>query len=167
MLYRRVRNQLTHYCLIGECLWELLRARRALRSFPFEDTARMLNLPLASVQEITEPERIVRQVRGALGAIHRRIPWRPTCLMRAIAANRVLARRMIASNLVLSVTPASGSVVDAHAWLETCGIVVTGRGEKERYVPIYTFSNAPKTFRDARAEDIRSVPGERDRPCSL
>ena len=167
MLYRRIRNQLTHYCLIGECLWELLRARRALRSFPFEDTARMLNVPLASVQEITEPEQIVRQVRGALGSIHRRIPWRPTCLMRAIAANRLLARRMIASNLVLSVTPAAGITVDAHAWLETCGIVVTGRGEKARYVPIYTFTNAPATSSKAGTKDVRNAPEERDRPCSL
>jgi hypothetical protein len=99
---------------------------------------------------------LVLEVRAAFGSIHRHVPWKPSCLIRAVAANRVLARRMIPSSLVLSVTPAKGSAVDAHAWLEACGVVVTGRSEKARYVPIYTFSNA--TCSEALAE--------REQPCS-
>ena len=159
MPLQRISNKLIHYCLIGECMWELLRTRRALLHRPFEETARVLNRPLPSIQAPTDPERIVRRVRGALGSIRRRVPWKPTCLVRAVAANRVLARRMVASNLVLSVTPASGKTVDAHAWLEAGELVVTGLGEKVKYVPIYTFSNA-------RVEDERDTFAERARPCS-
>jgi len=61
--------------------------------------------------------------------------------MRAIAAQRVLARRQVASRLTLAVLPTTGVTVDAHAWLEAAGIVVTGRSEMERYAPIYHFSN--------------------------
>jgi hypothetical protein len=160
MLLQRTGDKLVHYRLIGECVWELLRARRAILRRPFEETARTLSLPLSAMQTSAEPERIVRQVRRALGSIRRRTPWKFTCLVRAIAAHRVLARRMIASNLVLSVTPASGKTVDAHAWLEVGDVVVTGSNEKEKYVPIYTFSNAG-------SQDERNALAERTRPCSL
>lgn len=148
-----------HYCLVGECIYELLRARTAVRHRPFAETAATLQQPLTEIRAPAEQIQVVLQVRWALGSIFRRIPWKPTCLMRAIAAQRVLARRRIASSLVLSVTPASGAVVDAHAWLEAGGIVVTGRNEKSKYVPIYTFSNAgsgPDCERTHAAERVRS-----------
>jgi hypothetical protein len=142
----------------------MLRARRALRHRPFDETAKKLNLPLSSAHTPAEQERLVRQVRAALGAIRRRIPWQPTCLVRAVAVHQVLVRRKVASKLVLSVTPASGKTVDAHAWLEAGGFVVTGQGEKARYVPIYTFSNA--VVSDAGKANQLAVPAERVQPCS-
>jgi len=164
MFSERVRRKLLHYRLIGECLGEMLRARHALLHRPFAETAKRLNLPLSTGRTLTEEERLVRQVRAALGAIRRRIPWHPTCLVRAVAVHQVLARRKITSDLVLSVTPASGKTVDAHAWLEAAGFVVTGQGEKARYVPIYTFSNA--ALSDAGSRNKPAVPEERAQPCS-
>jgi len=161
MFSKRLRRKLAHYYLICECLGEMLRARRALRQRPFDETAKRLRMQLGRAHTLAEEERIVRQVRAALGAIRRRIPWTPTCLVRAVAVHHVLARRKVTSNLVLSVTPASGKTVDAHAWLEAGGFVVTGQSEKSRYAPIYTFSNAA-------SNDARQVaPGERAQPCSL
>jgi len=159
VFFRRVRRKLEHYRLVGECVIELLRARQAIKHRPFEETAKMLRQPLSAIQPPAEEERVVRQIRAALGAIRRRIPWQATCLVRAVAIHRVLARRSVASNLVLSVTPASGKTIDAHAWLEASGLVVTGQSEKARYVPIYTFSNAI----DGNAPDRT---GERSQPCS-
>ena len=164
MFSERIDRKLLHYRLIGECLGEMLWARRALLHRPFDETAKKLSLPLRTSHTPAEQERLVRQVRAALGAIRRRIPWQPTCLVRAVAVHQVLVRRKVASSLVLSVTPASGKTVDAHAWLEAGGLVVTGQGEKARYVPIYTFSNA--VLSDARDENQPVVPGERAQPCS-
>jgi len=165
MFSKRIGRKLSHYQLIGECLGEMLRARRALLHRPFDETAKRLSLPLSTTHPPAEQERLVRQVRAALGAIRRRVPWRPTCLVRAVAAHHVLARRKVPSNLILSVTPASGKTVDAHAWLEAGGFIVTGQREKARYVPIYTFSNAVSS--DAAGESKPAVPGERAQPCSL
>ena len=164
MFSERVRRKLSHYRLIAECLGEMLRARQALLHRPFNETAKRLNLPLNGKHTPAEEERLIRQVRAALGAIRRRISWHPTCLVRAVAVHQVLARRKIASNLVLSVTPASDKTVDAHAWLEAGGFVVTGQGEKARYVPIYTFSNG--LLSDAGDGNELLIPTERAQPCS-
>jgi len=164
MFSERIRRKLSHYRLVGECLGEMVLARRALLHRPFDETAKRLRLPLSPVHTPMEQERVVLHVRAALGAIRRRIPWTATCLVRAVAVHHVLVRRKVASSLVLSVTPASGKTVDAHAWLEAGGLVVTGQGEKARYVPIYTFSNA--VLSDARDENQPVVPGERAQPCS-
>lgn len=142
ILWQRIRGRLLHYRWVGECLLELLRAQWAVRHRPFAETAATLQQPLSAMCPPAERDETLSQVRWAMGSIHRRISWRPACLVRAIAAQRVLARHRVASSLVLSVTPASGAVVDAHAWLEAGDVVVTGRTEKSKYVPIYTLSNA-------------------------
>jgi len=123
-----------------------------------------LSVPLTKTLRSGEQDRLVRQVRGALAAIGRRIPWEPTCLVRAVATHNVLARRSVASNLILSVTPSSGIKVDAHAWLEVSGLVITGEDEKARYVPIYTFSNAVSN--NAEGEDEPAGSRKRAEPCS-
>ena len=153
MFLQRIRDKLIHYRLTGECMRELLRVRRILLHKPFNETARMLRQPLTEASPPIDADRTVRKVRGAMGSIHRWVPWKPTCLVRAIAAHHVLARRMIVSHLVLSVTPASDKAVDAHAWLEAGGLVVTGRREKATHVPIYTFSNAVGEMEQNIAEE--------------
>jgi Transglutaminase-like superfamily len=159
MFLQLIRDKLVHYCLTGECLWELLRARQMLLRKPFDTTVKNLRRPLPVAAIPADAERVVRKVRGAMGSIYRWVPWKPTCLVRAVAARQVLARRMIVSDLVLSVTPASGKTVDAHAWLEAGGLVVTGRNEKAKYVPIYTFSNAA-------GDAEQNIAEEGTLPCS-
>jgi len=161
MFSERIRRKLSHYRLIGECLGEMLRVRQTLLRRPFDETAKRLNQPLRTTPHASEQERLVRLVRGALAAIRRRIPWEPTCLVRAVAVHQVLARRGISSDLILSVTPASGKKIDAHAWLEAGGMVITGGGEKARYAPIYRFSNAA-----ANDDAVPALPGERATSCS-
>ncbi|WP_263416626.1 lasso peptide biosynthesis B2 protein [Terriglobus albidus] len=136
-----LQKRLRRVCLMGECALELLRARHMILHRPFDRTAATLQSPISEQCAPGRQPEIVRQVREAMGGILRRIPWRPTCLMRAIAAQRVLARRQVASCLTLAVLPTAGTTVNAHAWLEAAGIVVTGRSEMGRYAPIYHFRN--------------------------
>lgn len=63
--------------------------------------------------------------------------------MKAVAAHRMLREKNVSSALVLSVVAGGGVTVDAHAWLEAANIVVTGRSEMAKYVPIYRFENGP------------------------
>jgi hypothetical protein len=65
-----------------------------------------------------------------------RIVPRTTCLVRALAAQALLARRGHASQLRLGVTRGSGRAFEAHAWLERDGRVLIGGPVEARYVPL-------------------------------
>lgn len=80
-----------------------------------------------------EAERLGRMV----AAVARRLPWHPTCLRQALAVQRMLRRRGIASRLHLGV--AGAGVSAAHAWVTVEGRAVVGRRGIERFVPIAAF----------------------------
>lgn len=72
------------------------------------------------------PDRIARAVaRGA------RLVPSPTCLVRALAARRLLAHHGHASRLRLGVARPAEGRFEAHAWLECCGVTVVGGGESD------------------------------------
>jgi hypothetical protein len=77
------------------------------------------------------PERVV----WAVGVADRVVP-RTTCLVRALAAQALLARYGHASELRLGVAGGSGRAFEAHAWLERRGRVLLGGPVDERYVPL-------------------------------
>ncbi len=128
--------------LVAEAAIALLRAYALVRLWPFSNVARSLqSLPRCA----TGPEEGIvtaRRVRGAIGTEGRRLPWRPTCLVRAVAAHAMLARRGVPATVVLSVAPRNEAVpVSAHAWLEAAGTVVTGGREMGRFTPIHRIGN--------------------------
>ena len=74
-------------------------------------------------------------VRGALRAAARRLPWRTTCLARAMAGRMMLAWRGTPSTLVLGVA-SDGKRVSAHAWLMTGDGYVCGGRDARRFRPL-------------------------------
>jgi Transglutaminase-like superfamily len=76
----------------------------------------------------------VERIVWAVGAADRLVP-RTTCLVRALAAQALLARRGHASQLRLGVA-GSGRSFEAHAWLERDGHVLIGGPVEGRYVPL-------------------------------
>lgn len=139
---------MSRYGVIVQCACALLRAEWMVRRRPFGDTARQLSQPISSADAPEDGSRVALDVRGALASICRRLPWKPTCLVKAVAAHTVLGRRHVSSSLVLSVASGESITVNAHAWLEAAGIIVTGRSEMEKYVPIYRFENRPVLSRE-------------------
>jgi transglutaminase superfamily protein len=79
----------------------------------------------------------VERIVWAVGAADRLVP-RTTCLVRALAAQALLARRGHASQLRLGVAGGSGRAFEAHAWLERDGRVLIGGPVEARYVPLPT-----------------------------
>jgi hypothetical protein len=63
-----------------------------------------------------------------------RVPWKGTCLVQALAAQRWLARRGIASEIVLGARKTRDKSIDAHAWLKAGDRIVVG-GDLEGYQP--------------------------------
>jgi len=66
-----------------------------------------------------------------------RLPWHPTCLRQAIAAQRMLRRRGIACRVHLGISRASSS--EAHAWVTVDGRTVIGHAAPGSLVPLAGF----------------------------
>lgn len=77
------------------------------------------------------PQPALSQLAWAVNASTRVIP-RSTCLVRALAARRLLARHGYASTLRIGVARAPESI-DAHAWLECNGAILIGAPVPGRY----------------------------------
>lgn len=74
--------------------------------------------------------RIVRKVAC-------RLPFRSSCLSQAMAAQWILRRRRIQSQLIIGVRrgKTSEAAAEFHAWLMAAGKCVIGMGEVETYSP--------------------------------
>jgi transglutaminase superfamily protein len=77
----------------------------------------------------------VERIIWAVSAADRVIP-QSTCLVRALAAQVLLARRGHASQLRLGVAGVGGRAFEAHAWLEQGDHVLIGGPIEGRYAPL-------------------------------
>ena len=69
-----------------------------------------------------------------------------TCLMKAIAGRRMLARRSIASDIMIGVNfkdSANGDPCLAHAWLDVAGQTLLGGDVKAQYTVIWGRGGKP------------------------
>ena len=83
--------------------------------------------PAAPSKSTVTPAAVDRAVRAAA----RFVP-RATCLARALAAQRILGRAGVRSELRIGVATGVGGALDAHAWLECAdGTVVGDPGRPE------------------------------------
>lgn len=121
-------------------------ARAETRVIPFRRIAR--SLALANKCERVGREACLNQleaVKWSTAALSARLPWCRNCLAQAIAAKRYLNRKGIPSTLFLGVsTEASQSggdieAIEAHAWIECDGRVVTGNTDTKFHI-IYSQS---------------------------
>lgn len=77
---------------------------------------------------------LIDRVAFAIPCAAARVPWKATCLVQALAAQRWLAAHGIASTLKLGARRSDATGLDAHAWLEAGGRVVVG-GDIAGYQP--------------------------------
>lgn len=103
--------------------------RLALWFFPVRTLRRAIT-PQATSHK---PQPPVSHLAWAVNASARFIP-RSTCLVRALAAQRLLARHGYPSTLHLGV--AKSPEFQAHAWLECQGAILIGAAAPGRYTPL-------------------------------
>ena len=89
-----------------------------------------------------DPEELLaaRRVGFAIGRAVARLPWEPTCLVQALACQRMLRRRGIAGRIELGVGRSDG--LQAHAWVSVQGSIVAGAAEDGRYRPLASFERS-------------------------
>jgi hypothetical protein len=129
----------THRLRVIEAIAVLTAARLALLVLPFSwiagATGRVEGGHANDRPRQAATDRVSREVRGALRAGVRRLPWRTTCLVRAMAGRLMLAMRGTPSTIVLGVA-AHGDTMSAHAWLMAGDGCVCGGREAQRFRPL-------------------------------
>jgi hypothetical protein len=79
------------------------------------------------------------RVGWAIAAAARRLPWRCMCLEQALAARLMLRRRGLPSTLYLGASRGA-EAMQAHAWLRSGELILTGAAERERFVVVSSFA---------------------------
>lgn len=104
------------------------------------ERARTFELP----PELTEAQHHrLAELAWAVRAAARRLPWHSPCLVKALAAQRLLHRAGVPGLLVIGVRsdkPAEAATTfGAHAWVQ-CGSLVLETGDDHRgYAPLSTY----------------------------
>lgn len=75
--------------------------------------------------------RMVRRVAFAVPRVGARVPWRADCLVQALAAQRWLRQKGIATTLHLGARKETTADFEAHAWLMHGDTIVTGDNGKD------------------------------------
>lgn len=133
--------------LAVELALELARARLELKWLPFRWIAPGLGPLLPAAEEPAPlggglaPDPLLARVSRVTGLLAAALPWDCRCLVRAMAALRVLRRRGRATTLYLGVRRRSS--LEAHAWLWCDGRVVTGGRERPDFTPVGRFGGTP------------------------
>lgn len=127
-----------------ELVLEMARARFELSWIPFRRLAPGLGALLPAAEEPPRnpaPDPLVVRVARVTHLVAPVLPWNCTCLVRAMAALRVLRRRARVATLHLGVRRGAG--LEAHAWLCCDGWWVTGGRERAGYTPLGRFGGPP------------------------
>jgi hypothetical protein len=141
------------WAVLLEAILGLVRARWQLTRLPSQQLASQRGtLGAASPQEDEAWQALLsREVRWAVQGVAHYLPGRWTCLIMAMAAWYMLARRGLSCTLYLGVRHAEGRV-QAHAWLRCGSMYVTGGEGRERFTVIACFGHVPPWSTTRRAE---------------
>jgi hypothetical protein len=137
-LIRRLWHRRADLPLLLEATLWLGAARLSLRFLPFRHVAARLR-PWVRPGTAAAPDDELRRVAWAVTLAARHVPWRAVCFHEGIAAQRLLARRGLASELIYGVKRAEGGALSAHVWVRAHGIDVVGGPEAEGYTVLTGF----------------------------
>ncbi|OCT11548.1 stage V sporulation protein S [Paenibacillus pectinilyticus] len=115
---------------------------RILKSIRFTKVIDMFGLQMdeTSISPLHIDRRKVSSVASAIQTMSRYTPWDSKCLVRALAAMKMLERRKIDSTLYLGTAKDETGSMIAHAWLRSGPYYVSGAEEMKRFTVVGTFA---------------------------
>jgi hypothetical protein len=143
----RRQSTANRYLLVEAMVW-LGLARAALVTMPFRWITRLF--ALRPGEEETSREGDSRELAGRVGWALRtaaaRTPWPSTCLTQALAGSGMLWRRRIPGMMFMGVARASHvpGGIEAHAWLSSAGVILTGSGTHKRFQVVAKFTRGSR-----------------------
>ena len=120
--------------LIPEAFYQLLIARikvSALKSEKYLPSARD-NKNTPSLVKNEKAQTIATVING----LSVRTPWPSTCLVKVIAAHKMLSRRSLPHVLHFGVQKNSSTEIKAHAWLSVGSKIIVGGENAEAFTEI-------------------------------
>lgn len=130
----------------------LLAWARLLKLIPFAKVAPTLGVPMKETpyERVVEHEQMLGEVAKAIRQMSRYTWWESECLVKGIAAMKLLKRRKIASTLYLGTAKDASGKLIAHAWLRSGPYYITGVEEMGRFTVVGLFGNQIKREKEHR-----------------
>lgn len=151
LLLRKCRSLIAagprRHWLVLSAIGHLFIARMSLLVMEWRDVAgrfgRMVGAddpayPTLPDRPATDEARVAREIGWAVRSVAPFMPFRSVCLQQAMAAQAMLRRRGIASDMYFGVRQGVRPM-ETHAWLHAAGVRVTGYPMAEDIVPIGCF----------------------------
>jgi len=139
---RLIASRPDQAALLAEA-WLALAWSRLLLFFPFRRVAPRLGTPGRESECREFPREVQRELDRIAEAVRiasRVAWWDCKCLVRAMAAMRMLKRRGIASTLYLGAGRDEAGRLAAHAWLRSGSRYITGAEERNRFTVVGMFA---------------------------
>jgi hypothetical protein len=120
----------------------LLAWARILKGIPFEKVAPMLGKQMYETSYKTEDydKKLLGHVSQAVNIMSRYTVWESMCLVKAIAAMKMLERRKIECTLYLGMARDETGNMIAHAWLRSGSFYITGFENMEKFTVVNKFA---------------------------
>jgi hypothetical protein len=136
----RLRNKKMLLLLIEAYIY--LAWSRILLLRPFSKIASKLGFQMQETTNTRDQANkvILQQISIAIYRMSRHTFWESKCLVRAIAAMKMLQRRRIESTLYLGTTKDADGGMIAHAWLRSGTFYITGAKEMRKYTVVGKFA---------------------------
>lgn len=124
-----------------EAFLHLGRARY-LKSISFSKVASTLGEQMkeSSYELIAADKEILANVSRAINIMSRYTIWESQCLVKAMAAMKMLEKRKIDSTLYLGTAKDENGGLIAHAWLRSGPFYITGAEVMDRFTVVSKFS---------------------------
>lgn len=115
---------------------------RYLKSVPFSKVAPTLgnHMEETSFTLSSSNKEVLASVAQAIHIMSRYTFWESQCLVKAIAAMKMLEKRQIESTLYLGTAREENGELVAHAWLRSGSFYITGAEVMERFTVVSKFA---------------------------
>jgi hypothetical protein len=115
---------------------------RFLKTIPFSRVAKTLGEEMKETSFALDGAKAneIKKVGQSIGIMSKYVFWESKCLVKAIAALKMLERRKIESTLYLGTGKNPKGEFAAHAWLRSGPFFVTGANGMEKYTVVGTFA---------------------------
>lgn len=114
---------------------------RLFKNIPFSKTAHSLGVHMAETPiDISVDRKQMHQISLAVNVMSKYTFWESQCLVKAIAAMKMLERRGIGSTLYLGTARDENGIMVAHAWLRSGKYIITGSEGMEKFTVVGTFA---------------------------
>ncbi|MDF2858647.1 MAG: hypothetical protein K0Q87_4498 [Neobacillus sp.] len=119
---------------------------RILKSISFSKVAPSLGEKMSETTfaEKESDRKLLKQIAQAIDITSRYTYWESKCLVRAIAAMKMLEKRKIESTLYLGTAKDEQGRMIAHAWLRSGPYYITGIEGMDKFVVIGKFAKKVK-----------------------